>query len=268
MGVKIVDITPETIRDLFKVCSDPSLRDEALKKGISIKKKWLLDMLRKYGHVAKIGYLNNRPVAQILFYPGEADPAGYARKDVLVIHCVYNPFSQAQRRGMAKALVKSLINDAKQWGYKFLAVYAFETGEYYSQRAFFVRLGFKLVPGGSPCDLYYPLGGGVLSEEAFNPWRDMGETVMPISEDQGKAFIFYAPTCEYGYVFALKTAETIRSLAPDIEINLVNYWENPAPFLARGKRWLLVNGVPIESSPLDIETFREEVRRAASLRRL
>lgn len=53
-------------------------------------------MLGNYGSCAKIAYCNEKPVAQILCYPEEADVTkAFKRENVLVINCIYNPTAEA-----------------------------------------------------------------------------------------------------------------------------------------------------------------------------
>ena len=72
-------------------------------------------MLRKYGSCAKIAYYNDKPVAQILYYPEEADiTRAFKRENILVINCIYNPSAEAQKLGIGTRLLQSVIQDAKQ----------------------------------------------------------------------------------------------------------------------------------------------------------
>lgn len=57
--------------------------------------------------------------------------------------------------------------------------------------------------------------------------------------------MFYTPTCEYGYVLANRDADVMREVALGIGIELINYWERPRDFLARGRKWLIVNSVSV-----------------------
>ncbi|MDI6691166.1 MAG: hypothetical protein QME50_04765 [Candidatus Bathyarchaeota archaeon] len=47
-------------------------------------------MLNTYGSCAKIAYYNEKPAAEILYYPEEADVTKeFRREGVLIINCIY-----------------------------------------------------------------------------------------------------------------------------------------------------------------------------------
>jgi len=112
MSVK--NINEENLLDVFRICSFNRLEDHTQLKGIQMKRSWLRYMMKKYGPCTKIAYVDTTPVAQILFYPEEAVPYIPLRRDgVIIMHCAYNPFVKFQRRGIATALVGSLVNDSR-----------------------------------------------------------------------------------------------------------------------------------------------------------
>jgi GNAT superfamily N-acetyltransferase len=118
--------------------------------GIKLKRQWLREMLEKYGSCAKIAYYNGKPVAQILYYPEEADVTKVSkRKDVLMIDCIYNPMPEAQKLGIGTSLLRSLTQDAKQRKTylgnrpcKFILAKAFNTGELLPMPEFYKKNGF------------------------------------------------------------------------------------------------------------------------------
>jgi len=49
-------------------------------EGVRLKRLWLKEMLDNYGSCAKIAYHNDKPAAQILYYPEVADEAKAFRR--------------------------------------------------------------------------------------------------------------------------------------------------------------------------------------------
>jgi len=262
--IRVQNLSESLVEDLVSVCT-PAPRSGIVEVGVEIKRRWASRMLGEYGSIAKVGYLGDRPVAQLLYYPEAADPTGYGRRDVLVVHCIYNPYPEAQGRGIARRMVEELLREAKAWRWcRFIVTHAFETGEHYSQRLFFEKMGFRRVPGGSPEDLYLPLRGGVLEGGVASAWRE-GAVHEVFEDDRGRVIAFYTPVCQYGYAIAHRAAQLVREVDPHIPVELVNSWEMPGEYLARGRNWLVVNGVPVRAAPFNAREFIDEVRRALRL---
>lgn len=112
--MKVENLDEGNVDDVFKICSHGMLDDPIQQRGIELKRRWLLEMLKRYGPCTKIAYIDGRPVAQILFYPEEAIPSfTHQRRGIVLIHCAYNPFPEAQGKGAGTALIESLIYDCK-----------------------------------------------------------------------------------------------------------------------------------------------------------
>ncbi len=185
------------------------------------------------------------------------------RKNVLVLQCVYNPDPNTQRKDIAKRLLSSLINEIKRdKKYDFIVTYAFEIGEYYSQCEFFLREGFRSIVNGDKEDLYYSLADKILDKGIINPWRESTEPYIPLREDKNRAIIFYTPTCESNYVFAKKTYDIARKIEPDLNIDLINYWEKPKEFLKRNRHWFIVNAKTIRTTIFNKEKLIREIKTA------
>ncbi|NJE25696.1 GNAT family N-acetyltransferase [Thermococcus sp. MV5] len=256
MRIEIREVDEANIDEMISVCN-PSTVSEAYKKGVEIKRTWLLEMLRTYGDVGFVAYFNEKPAAQLLTYPEKADPTSLKRENVLVVNCVYNPLSEAQRKGIARKMVETLIEKAKG-KYEFLVTHAFDTGEFLSQAEFFRRMGFREI---TKEDLYYSFSGRKLKEPYSGFWKD-GEEYKRSNEDIGKVLIFYEPTCPFTYLWAYRAKEIVKEIAPELEIRMLNGWEHPEEFVSRGRNWMLVNGIPIKSLPIDRDRFREEIKNA------
>jgi GNAT superfamily N-acetyltransferase len=262
LTIKIVDVNEGNIDDLIFVCSSKYLSDPKYAKGIELKRKWLLKTMKKVGVCAKIAYFDDRPVGQILFQPEDLDPSDpNPRKGVLYLHCIYVPFPEVQKKGVATALLNSLIEDCmrrpEKLGMKeckFIVTHAFDTGTFLSQGDFFRRKGFKNCPDGGPNDLYFPILG------EYEPKQRVEYT--PLEEDLNRAVIIFGTACQFGHVFATRAFELIKEVAPDLPIALINKDEQPEESKKRAGEWLIVNARPIRAWVGDTETFKNEVMKA------
>ena len=256
MRVEIIEVDENSVDDMISVCNPPTI-SEAYKKGVEIKRVWLLEMLRTYGDVGLVAYFNGKSAAQLLTYPEKADPTSLKRENVLVINCIYNPLLEAQRKGIARTMVEKLIEKARG-KYEFLVTHAFETGEFLSQAEFFKRLGFREI---TKEDLYYSFSGRALKEPYSGFWKE-GEEYKRSNEDIGKVLIFYEPACPFTYLWAHRSKEIVKEINLKLKIEVLNAWEHPEEFVARERNWMLVNGIPIKSLPIERETFKEEIKNA------
>lgn len=263
-NVRIEHLKDSNIEDLISVCSSKRLNDPTHQRGVDLKRRWLLEMLRKYGPIAKVAYLEDKPVAQILFCPEESDVTNASpRKDILIVSCIYNPTPLAQKRGIGTKLLQSLVLDAKRRttclgnrGCKFILVKAFNTGELLPMPSFFRKNDFLPAPERKEWFCF-------LIEGYYEPARGLKE-YEPLFEDRGKTVILYGPTCQFSYPFAKKMEEQIREVAPNVPIELVNEWEKPEESIKRRNNVLTVNARPIKTFFMDTVRFKEEVRLALS----
>jgi len=261
--IRIENLQESNIEDLIYVCSSKRLSDPIHQQGISLKRQWLWEMLGKCGSCAKIAYYNEKPVAQILYYPEEADVTkAFKRKNVLIINCIYNPTSEAQKLGIGTKLLQSVIQDAKQGkaclgnkSCKFILAKAFNTGELLPLPKFYNRNGF--ISTSEENVLYLPIDGSYESLPQLGNYE-------PLHEDKNKTVIFYGPICEFGYPFAKRIEALIREIAPNIKIEMINEWEKPEESIKRKNCWLIVNARPIQTFFMETEKFREEIRQAVS----
>ncbi len=157
-NIRIEDLELNNLMDQISICvTEKYPSDEVFRRGIEEKRKWLENMLKKYGSCSKIAYLNNKPVGMIQFYPGKAVPykAGAREQDV-EISCIFVGDRSLQGKGIGSKLLNSLIEDlSKPLPYfnnkpcKFIVTRAFETKSGIPQRIFYSRRGFKQIPGPS-----------------------------------------------------------------------------------------------------------------------
>jgi GNAT superfamily N-acetyltransferase/ribosomal protein S16 len=262
-NIRIENLQESNIDDLIYVCSSKRLSESNHKHGVELKKRWLREILAKYGSCAKIAYYNGKPVAQILYYPEEADMTKpYRRENVLVINCIYNPTPEAQKLGIGTRLLKSVVNDAKhrktclgKKPCKFILAKAFKTGEFLSMPEFYKKNGFIPTPEGDA--MYLPMEG------EYQPTELIGE-YEPLAEDKNKVIIFYTPICQFGYQFAERVKKLIKEVAPNIRIEMINEWEKPEESVKR-KNWrLIVNAKPIKTFFMETEKFKEEIKQAVN----
>jgi len=226
--IRIEDFEESNIEDLILVCSSGKLSDPIHQQGVNMKKQWLREMLDKYGSCAKIAYYNEKATAQILYYPEEADVTRvFRRKNVLVINCVYNPAPKAQKRGIGTMLLRNVVDDAIQ---------------------------MRTCLGNKPCDF-------MLANGRYKPAQPLRK-YESLPEDRGKAMIFYSPICQFSFQFAKKIEKTVRDVAPDIRVEMINKWQNPEEAIKHGNCELIVNAKPIQTFFMETEKFKEELKQA------
>jgi GNAT superfamily N-acetyltransferase len=258
---KIENLQDSNIEDVINVCSPKRLEDSIHMEGVRLKRLWLKEMLDNYGSCAKIAYYNGKPAAQILYYPEVADKAKvFKREGVLLINCIYNPTPKAQRLGLGRMLLQSVIQDVKHRKSclgnkpcKFILANAFNTGELLPMPDFYQKYGF--IPTSEGSAMYLQIEG------EYEP-ASMAK-YEPLEEDVGKAVIFYGQKCQFSYPFAKRIEATIRETLPYIKIELINEWEKPEESIKRGNWWLVVNAKPIHTFFMDVENFKTEIRQAA-----
>ena len=254
----VKDVCEGNIEDVFRVCSHSRLDDQLQRKGMEMKRAWLLRMLEEHGPCTKIAYLDGRPVAQILFYPEETVPfIPDPRQGAVILNCAYNPFPEAQGKGAASSLVRNLVEEAGA-GLKclrgepcnFIAAKPFDTGTGLSMGEFFARCGFSSADG----EMYLEVHG------KYRPRRLV--EYRPLPEDKGRALIFYDAMCEWGYGFAVQVGRVIHEIERGYPFEMIDQWETPEEAIRRGNQQLIVNGHVMQSFWTDREAFRSEVEEA------
>jgi GNAT superfamily N-acetyltransferase len=258
----VKDLEGGNVDDVFRVCSHRRLDNPLQRMGIRIKRKWLLEMLEKYGPCTKVAYLDGKPVAQLLYYPEEAIPyIEKTRRDVIRLHCLYNPFPETRGRGIASSLVKSLVDEAEKGmrmfngrRCRFIVAEPFNTGEGIPLETFYQSMGFKW----GVEEMYLELTA------SYRPRERREYTAL--WEDKEKAIILYGPLCEYSYPFALRIMELIRDVEPKLPIELIDMWSQPKEASKRCGEQVIVNATPIRVWWGDREGFKKAVERALKRR--
>ena len=254
--IEVKDITPDSMDDVFSVCSPSTESEPWIEKGRSLKREWLMKRLKEHGPLTKIAYHDGAPVAQIMFYPEEMIPyKSNPRKNVVEIACIYN---QTKRKGAGSALLESLIKDGTE-GLKclngekssFLVSNPFDTSEELSLGDFYRHKGFEDGDG----EMYLELAG------KYEP--PVKNRMKFSSDDYGKAILFYDVNCEFSVYFAHQIKSIIETVSESYPLEIYNTWEHPELFREKGLNNVVVNGVPITSFWRS-DSFRDEVKTAIS----
>lgn len=256
--IRVEDISVGNVNDVFKVCSYNKLEDPLQQQGIELKRRWLHEMLEENGPCTKIAYLDEKPVAQILYYPETAVPfIVNPRNDVIELNCVYNPFPQTREKGVGTALIRSLLDDCREGlsslngrPCRFIVAKPFTTGEGIPLGKFYSANGFKQ-------------GHEEMFKEVkaiYQP-RELAE-YQPLPEDRGRAVVFFNPICEWSYPFAVRIREVLREIDTTLNVELINSWLRPEESIKRRNQELIVNGKLIKSFWTEREAFRREVEQA------
>jgi len=229
-GMLIIEnLSEENLEDVFKICSHNRFDGPLHKKGIEVRKRWLIDMLEQNGPCAKIAYLEGRPVAQIAFYPEETIPYIHdPRKDVINLQCIYNPFPEAQRKGVGAALMKALLDECNTGldclggrPCSFVVTRPFQHEGELSFSEFYKKYGFRQ----GPQEMFLEIKGEYVPREILE--------YRPLPEDRGRVIILYNPACEWGYFLAYKIKELLKEMDPVPSVEIFNIWERPEGFLKR-----------------------------------
>lgn len=250
MKLTVRTLNPGNFKDLLYICPRKHLSDPQIKKGIAIKRGWFRQVYGKYGSPVRICYVDEQPVAQILYFPESIVPyVEKPRNGVLWINCIYNPYPEYQRLGCGRSLISSIIKDIREGaslfkGFNrctFLSAYPFDTGEYFPMSKFYIKMGFKTYDG---IEYIYEFRGG-----EYSRLRKPRYVSQP--EDIDKAIMFYEPWCEYSYKFAYMMKEKIRRLADEhgvkLKFEIYDAWRHPEEYTRIGWKMLVVKSHIIKS---------------------
>jgi len=252
----IRNVNLENVDHLIGLCIPLDKKDDPLFiKGINVKKKWATQAIEKYGSIAKLAYLGSKPVGLVQYQPNPEER-------VVEIACIFVPEKENLRKGIGESLLSALIQEMKKPQQAFnnnvplaFVTWAFQVPGRYPQHEFYQKMGFKKAKEDDPFLLYYPIKKGYV----YHP----EEKFIPQKEDRGKAMIFYDPSCPLSIYFSEKIKESIREVAPDIPIRMIDRFEELEEVKKRGQvPTCAVNGKPIETFFMDKENFQKEVKRA------
>jgi hypothetical protein len=202
--------------------------------------------------------LNDKPVAQILYYPEESKPSiKNPRKQVIILHCIYNPFDEAHGKGVASALIGSLVNDCKM-GHtcfkgkpcNFICSRPFDTNEDGLLPKFYASKGFKRANN----EMFLEISS---SYEPRKPAK-----FLSLDEDKGRAVVFYDPVCEWSFPSALRIKDLLSEVSPSLPVHVIDEWRSPEESFKRGNEQFIINAKPIRRSWTQREEFIHEVKKA------
>lgn len=254
MVIKIRNISTENLDDLITVCiPEAKMNDPLILKGITAKRKWAHKILETYGSCAKVAYVGAAPVGMIQYVPNSDER-------IVTIQCIFVPDDQYNQKGIGSALLHALKEDMKTPKSYFdnstplaLVAHAFDIPGLYPLHKFYQKRGFKAVHN-DPYLVYYPI------QKEYTYTKKAKFT--PLEEDEGKALIFYDPSCPFCISFSEKIKEAIQEVT-DIPIKIMNKAEDVQEVKKRGDvPTCAVNTKCIESFVTDKEKFQSEVLKA------
>lgn len=257
MKLEIKNATLENLEHLINLCIPQDRKNDPLfLKGVEEKKRWGARAFQKYGAFAKIAYADSMPAGLIQYQPVQEEK-------IVNIDCIFVPEKENWRKGIGKALLRALMEDANKPSPIFngdsalaLVTWAFKVPERYPQHEFYQKMGFKRVREDDPFLLYYPLKKGYV-------YRPKEKKYVAQEEDKGKALVFYDPSCPFSIYFSEKIKDSLREVVPNIQVRMINRFEEEEEVKKRGQApACAVNGKPIQTFFLDKENFQKEVKQA------
>lgn len=270
MKISIVDLSDENVDEVLLVCPPTSAEmksDVNVKKGMRIRKNWLLGLYREVGSCAKVAYLDDEPVGMIQYTPLHEIPYFKTkRRDVLYIHCIYVK-RNVRNRGIGSMLLKSLIGDMKkpselfeQRQCRLLSTTARERYGF-TQVSFFKSKGFTETEGNKDARLVYSLSKTNLKERLDIPRSE------PVTIQEQDVRIFFNPSCHMCKYMNENIKANIREVNQTIEIKECNLWTHSEEAIRRGITSVAtyINGKPI--LPLDPPEFWDTVRQYALMKK-
>jgi GNAT superfamily N-acetyltransferase len=269
LKIKVVGLSDENVDDALLVCppTRPKLRSDInVKKGLEIRKRWLLDLYREIGPCAKIAYLDNIPVGMIQYSPLHKIPYFKTRRrDVLYIHCIYTK-RNVRNRGIGSLLLNSLIGEMEkpnrlfEWRQcRMLSTTARERYGF-TQVSYFKTKGFRETEANIDARLIYPLSRMDLKESLDIPCSE------PINIHERGVKIFFNPSCHMCKYMNENIKANIREVNPTIEIEECNLWTRSKEAIHRGITSVAtyINGKPI--LPMEPPEFWKTIRHYARSR--
>jgi len=253
----IKDVNLKNVNHLIDLCISPDRKDDLIFiKCMNVKKKWATKAIKKYGRIAKLAYLDSKPAGLIQYQP-------IPEERLIEIVCIFVPEKENFRKGIGKSLLKALMEEMKKPQPALndkvpvaFVTWTFQVPKRYPQNEFYQRMGFKKVKEDDPFLLYYPIKKGYV-------YHSKKEKFIPQKEDMRKTVIFYDPSCPFSIYFSEKIKESVREVATDIPVRMINGFEEFEEVKKRGTvPTCAVNGKPIETFFMDKQNFQKEVKMA------
>lgn len=247
MEIEIHDLSEENVDDALLACTPDRIKDNFLyKRGMEIRKKWLLHIYRTIGPCVKIAYVNKVPVGMIQYTPLHHVPYFTTkRRDALYIHCIYTK-RDFRLMGVAGKLLENLTKEMKHpnpiFGNEPCRLLATSARERYgsNQPSYFRKKGFRSTTGNIDAGLILWLYKPSPNERLDIPMASMAEV------NEKGVRIFFNPTCQWCIYLNEGVKRIIRELNPDVQIEEISLYDDPEEALNRGItcRVTYVNGKP------------------------
>lgn len=262
MNVEIYDLSESNVDEALAVCTSEKWRDEpSYRKGLEVRREWLLQLYKTVRSCCKIAYVENVPAGMIQYTPLHHVPYfPTKRKDVLYIHCIFVK-RDFRGRGIGSELLDALIDELRKPNPLFEAnpCRSFVTTARerfgFKQPSYFLLKGFTRTADNIDVGLVYWLFEKRLEERLDIPVSD------PIQVAEKGVRIFYSPFCQY---YAGTWIENIRKfieeIKPHTRFEEVNIWAQPKEAIRRRVTCpvIYVKGTPIPS--MDPDPFWENIR--------
>ena len=85
--------------------SQKEKNDPLFIEGVKVKRRWAVKVLEKYGSIAKLAYLNSKPVGLIQYQPK-------VKERLVEVTCIFVPEEENLRKGIGKSLLNALMEEA------------------------------------------------------------------------------------------------------------------------------------------------------------
>jgi len=266
LEVDFRDLSEDNVDDALSACSpEDKMSDPFFKRGMDVRREWMLQLYRTVGPCCKIAYVKDVPVGMIQFNPLHRIPYFVTeRRDALYIHCIFvKKVFRAQRIGFR--LLQNLIEEMKKPNPYFeeqpcrVLVTTARQRQAFRQPSFFRLKGFSQVEGNVDAGLVY-----WLSEE--EPAERVDVSVSgPLKVEERGVTVFYDPCCQWCVFINETTKKRVNDIRAGTSIRELDIWKDSKEALRRGvtSRTTYVNGRPIQF--WDSEQFQEDLRRALLL---
>ena len=104
---EIRDVGLEEIDHLINLCIPPDRRDDPLfVEGMKEKRRWATRLIERYGSIAKLAYLDSKPVGLIQYQP-------IPEERLVEITCIFVPEEKNLRKGIGRSLLRSLMEEMR-----------------------------------------------------------------------------------------------------------------------------------------------------------
>jgi len=256
----------ENVDEALLACTPETLLDDPFfRRGMDVRRQWLLRLFETVGSCCKIAYVGNVPVGMIQFSPMHNVPYFVTqRRDALNIHCIFVK-KEFREKGIGYRLLQSLIDEMKKPNPYFdgkpcrVFVTTAQERQAFRQPSYFRLKGFSQVEGNIDAGLVYWLNAEKHAESLGV--RDTG----PIEVTEKGVKIFYDPCCQWCIYINEGIKKLVNETKPGTSIQEFDIWKDHGEALKRGvtSRTTYIHGKPIHFK--DSEQFREDVKRALLL---